>query len=189
MGRLGAAYTGSEARATIGTDTWGHPDGPYAQGYSYDVWGKKTHREGWGGIYQSYTNDNPTYNGNRQNGLTYDLAGNYTAGGTMTYDATGQQTASGATLTHAYDGDLLRGKKVESGDATYYLRSSVLGGQVICEIKNWGVGWSWWRGYVYLGGQLLAIQKDGITWVHQDPMSKGQRFTDAAEGVNKDSYV
>jgi hypothetical protein len=98
----------------------------------------------------------------------------------MTYDATGQQTASSATLTHAYDGDRLRGKKVEGGDATYYLRSSVLGGQVICEIKNWGVGWSWWRGYVYLGGQLLAIQKDGITWVHQDPMSKGQRFTDTA---------
>jgi hypothetical protein len=91
VGRLGAAYSGSEARATINTDNWGHPDGPYAQIYWYDVWGNKTHREGWGGIYQSYTNDNPTYTGNRQNGLTYDLAGNYTAGGTMTYDATGSR--------------------------------------------------------------------------------------------------
>jgi hypothetical protein len=70
---------------------------------------------------------------------------------------------------------------VENGDATYYLRSSVLGGQVICEIKNWGYEWGWWwRGYVYLGGQLLAIQAAGVTWVHQDPMSKGQRFTDTA---------
>ncbi|HVG33989.1 MAG TPA: S8 family serine peptidase, partial [Pyrinomonadaceae bacterium] len=36
VGRLSLAYTGSEARATIGTDTWGHPDGPYAQGFDYD---------------------------------------------------------------------------------------------------------------------------------------------------------
>jgi RHS repeat-associated protein len=178
MARLQVSYTGSEARATIGTDTWGHPDGPYAQRYDHDVWGNTTHREGWGGIYGGGVNDNPTYAGNRQDGLTYDLAGNYTASGAMTYDATGQLSASSATLSHAYEGDRLRGKRIENGTATYYLRSSVLGGQVVAELNSAG---TWLRGYVYLGGQMLAIQyNSAVTWVHQEPFSKGQRFTDSA---------
>ncbi len=137
-------------------------------------------RQGWGGWNAS---DSASYVNNRRVGLQYDAAGNLTADGysTFSYDANGQTASSqypGINMQMAYDGDGLRGKKVENGDATYYLRSSVLGGQVICEIKNWGSGWSWWRGYVYLGGQLLAIQYGGVTWVHQEPMSKGQRLTD-----------
>ena len=175
MGRFGVGYTGSEARATIGTDTWGHPDGPYAQGYGYDVWGNRTHEEGWGGIYGSYTNGNPTYTSNRRNGGTYDLAGNYTAGGAATYDATGQQVAyTTGSISHVYDGDRLRGKKVDHGVGTYYVRSSVLGGQVVAEINSAG---TWMRGYVYLGGQLIALQDSGVYWVHQEPYTKGQRFT------------
>ncbi|MGH3939022.1 MAG: RHS repeat-associated core domain-containing protein [Pseudonocardiaceae bacterium] len=62
---------------------------------------------------------------------------------------------------------------------TYYVRSSVLGNQVVAEVG----GGVWSRGYVYLGSQLLAIQQGGVRWVHQDPVTKGQRVTDASGGV------
>ena len=65
--------------------------------------------------------------------------------------------------------DRLRGKKVDNGVATYYVRSSVLGGQVVAEINSSG---TWTRGYVYLGGQLIALQYSGVYWVHQEPYSK-----------------
>lgn len=57
-------------------------------------------------------------------------------------------TALGAssTITQSYDGDGLRVKKSEYGWTTYYLRSSVLGGQVIAELEGSG---NWSRGYVY----------------------------------------
>lgn len=69
-------------------------------------------------------------------------------------------------------------KKVESGAPTYYLRSSVLGGQVIAELNGSG---AWIRGYVYLGGQLVAIQSSwAVSTVHQDPVTKSQRITDSS---------
>jgi RHS repeat-associated protein len=71
-------------------------------------------------------------------------------------------------------------KKVESGVTTYYLRSTVLGGQVLAELNGSG-GWN--RGYVYSGSQLLAIQYMGVSWVHQEPFSKGQRITNSAGSV------
>jgi RHS repeat-associated protein len=115
--------------------------------------------------------------------MSYDAAGNLTNDGyqTYTYDATGQQTSASGTLTQSYDGDGLRVKKVESGVVTYYLRSSVLGGQVITEL---GTGGSFQRGYVYLGSQMLAIQKnDQVSWVHQDPVTKSQRVTNSSGAV------
>ncbi|HJP94769.1 MAG TPA: hypothetical protein VJ875_22595, partial [Pyrinomonadaceae bacterium] len=71
--------------------------------------------------------------------MSYDAAGNLTNDGyqSYAYDATGQQTyASGTALTQSYDGDGLRAKKVENGVTTYYLRSSILGGQVVSEINS-----------------------------------------------------
>jgi len=41
----------------------------------------------------------------------------------------------------------------------------------------------WQRGYVYLGGQMLAIQSNGVKWVHQDPVVKSQRLTNGAGAV------
>jgi len=39
--------------------------------------------------------------------------------------------------------------------------------------------WRSQRGYVYLGGQLLVIQSEGVPkWVHADPVTKSQRLTD-----------
>lgn len=84
-------------------------------------------------------------------------------------------------MTHSYDGDRLRVKKVDNGVTTYYLRSSVLGGQVVAELNGAG---TWTRGYVYLGGQMVGIQSNNaVTWVHQDPVNKSQRLTNASGTV------
>jgi RHS repeat-associated protein len=149
------------------------------------------YRVGWGGWFNPWLEQSPNYVNNQLTtipgtsiSMSYDAAGNLTNDGyqTYTYDATGQQTAaSGTGLTQSYDGDGLRVKKVESGATTYYLRSSLLGGQVISEL---GSGGSFQRGYVYLGTQMLAIQKnDQVSWVHQDPITKSQRLTNSSGTV------
>ena len=61
----------------------------------------------------------------------------------------------------------------DHGGIIYDVRSSVLGGQVVAEVRNWGGGWSWSRGYVYWpSGELLAVQQMGMKWVHRDPVVK-----------------
>ena len=75
-------------------------------------------------------------------------------------------------------------KKNENGAQTYYLRSSVLGGQVVAEIIWASVSWQWNRGYVYLGSQLLAVQQAGVNWVHEDPVTKSKRITNSAGTVD-----
>ena len=149
------------------------------------MWGNLTIKEGWGGVNPSYT---ATYTNNRRVGFDYDAAGNLLHDGqqTYSYDATGQQaTASGTALSQSYDGDGVRVRKVESGATTYYLRSSVLGKQVVAEINGNG---TFQRGYVYLGGQMLAVQESNqVSWVHQDPITKGHRLTNRRGGV--DSWV
>jgi RHS repeat-associated protein len=128
--------------------------------------------------------------------MTYDGAGNLTSDGaqSFTYDATWQQAAaSGAGLTQAYDGDGLRVRKTENGVTTYYLRSSVLGGRVVAEVggSDGSYPGKMTKGYVYLGGQMLAVQEgredasvpDRVLWVHQDPVTKSQRLTNIAGDV------
>ena len=159
----------------------GTPDGPYSHSYrQYDRWGNLTERLGWGGENPQYS---ASYTNNRRDGSTYDAAGNVTNNGEQSYqyDADGRQAwASINDTRQSYDGDRLRGKRVENGAATYHLRSSVLGGKVIAELDGAG---NWQRGYVYLGSQLLALQQGGVEWVHQDPIVKSQRLTNAAGGV------
>jgi RHS repeat-associated protein len=184
VGRLAISHTGAEARAAAWTGLWGTMDGPYSQGYQYDVWGNVTHKYGWGGEVQGGSTGVSTdiwysYTGNRRNGFTYDAAGNLTndLGQNFAYDVTGQQTSAsygGYSLSQEYDGNGLRVKKTENGTATYYLRSTVLGGQVVAEINSSG---GWQRGYVYTGGSLLAVQQAGVNWVHEDPVTKSKRLT------------
>jgi RHS repeat-associated protein len=187
VGRLIEARTASEARGHL-IGQGGTQDGPYAHSYRYDQLGNMWYRVGWGGWFNPWLEQWPSYVNNRlttnpwnNQSMSYDAAGNLTNDGyqSYTYDATGQQTsASGNGLTQSYDGDRLRVKKVENGVVTYYLRSSVLGGQVINEL---GSGGSFQRGYVYLGNQLLAIQQSSqVSWVHQDPVTKSQRITNSA---------
>jgi len=82
----------------------------------------------------------------------------------------------GYSLGQGYDGDGLRVYKNDSGVETYYLRSTVLGGQVIADIDSSG---TLTREYVYLGGQVLAFRgaKGKTYWVHQDPITKSKRVT------------
>ena len=177
LGRLTSSHSGGEARSHMGIGPGGVVNGPYSQRYYYDVFGNITAREGWGG-------DNPvftaTYTNNKRDGLTYDAAGNLTfdGGHTQTFDATGQAVAvSGGPylLNNSYDGNQLRGKKVEGGVTTYYLRSTALGGRVVAEINGAG---GWQRGYVYLGSELVALQQSGVYWMHQDSVAKSTRVTD-----------
>lgn len=190
VGRLVISHSGTEARAHVGTGQWGTMDGPYSQGYDYDVWGNITRKYGWGGEVQggSPGQNGPdvtrSYTNNRIDGFSYDAAGNLTndLGQTFTYDATGQQaTASfgGYSLVQSYDGNTLRVKKNDNGNVTYYLRSSVLGGQVVAEIS---AGGALTRKYVYgAGGQLLALkQSNSYYWVHEDAITKSKRVTDSS---------
>ncbi len=187
LGRLIVSHTGYEARLHMSRQQTGDSTnyGPYSQMYGYDQWGNRTRRLGWGASYGSYIDDSPAYTNNRQNGFSYDASGNLTGDGSQSYsyDATGQQTTASAGATSSYDGDRLRVKRVQSGAATtYYLRSSVLGGQVVYEMNGSG---TWTRGYVYQGGQLLAIQESGVNWVHQDPVTKSQRVSNSAGTVGR----
>jgi len=188
VGRLIEARTASEARGHL-IGQGGTQDGPYAHSYRYDQTGNMWYRVGWGGWFNPWLEQWPNYVNNRLTtnpwtgaAMSYDAAGNLTYDGyqSYTYDATGQQVSASLTgLTQSYDGDALRVKKVESSVTTYYLRSSVLGGQVVAEIS----GGIWTRGYVYLGNQLLAVQYGGVNWVHQDPVTKSQRVTNSSGAV------
>src|SRR5229473_223475 len=145
VGRLVSAHTGIEARAHIGIGPWNGMDGPYSQDRGYDQFGNATHRVGWGGYQGSGFDQSYTFANNRLvqdpgTGATlqYDAAGNLTNDGSQSfsYDATGQQATasySGYSLSQGYDGNGLRGKKNDNGTITYYLRSSVLRGQVLAE--------------------------------------------------------
>jgi hypothetical protein len=183
------------AKDGLTLDIKGHgrrPDGPYAENYAYDQFGNMTWRNGWGAVNAQYVyspgfaNNRMTVNPVTGAGMSYDGAGNLTNDGSQsyTYDATGQQTYASATgLTQYYDGDRLRARKTENGVSTYYLRSTVLGGQVVAEVNGSG---AWNRGYVYLGGQMVALQGGtggAVSWVHQDPVTKSQRVTNSSGAV------
>lgn len=181
VGRLILSRSGNEARLAIGEQVPLLYNGPYSHGYQYDQWGNMTYREGWGGPNPQW---DPSYTNNKVDGWGYDQAGNQTnfggGGLTFTYDATGQQVTTG-NMVNVYDGDRLRGKRMEGQDTTYYLRSTVLGGQIVAELAQNG---NWMRGYVYLGGELLAVQQDaGVNWVHQDPLVKSKRITNSTGTV------
>jgi RHS repeat-associated protein len=183
IGRLIVSRSGNEARLALQEQVPLLYNGPYSHNYHYDQWGNITAREGWGGENPSFT---ASYTNNKRAGSTYDAAGNVTndGGQNFTYDAMGQAaTASytGYLLQQYYDGNGLRSKKVDGGATTYYLRSSVLGGQVVAETTGGG---TFQRGYVYLGGELVALQHGGgVYWMHQDPVAKSKRVTDGSGTV------
>ncbi len=72
---------------------------------------------------------------------------------------------------------------VGDGGNAYWSDSTGLAATITGVTQGGGSG-VWTRGYVYLGGQLLAIQfNSSVTWVHQEPFSKGQRLTDAGGNI------
>jgi RHS repeat-associated protein len=180
VGRLIKSETGDDARIHIGESVSGLGGGSYHQQNSFDVWGNLTSRSGDGGWLPNY---NMNYvNNQMQVGRTYDAAGNFVDDGWgqhFQYDAASRQVSDGVHVGQAFDGDGLRARKADYGVTTFYLRSSVLGGQVVSEFDANG---NWQRGYVSGGSGMIAIQSnsEGIRWVHADPITKKQRLTDSA---------
>ncbi len=194
-GRLLISHAGAEARAHSFSGQWGTADGHYSQGYDYDAWGNLTHRYGWGGEVQqgspaSSTDLYYTYSNNRRSGFTYDAVGNLTfdGGQHFTYDAQGSQVAvDWMNIQQGYDGDGLRVRRTATGTVpARYLRSSVLGGQVLAELNQIGGVWEWVRGYVYGGAGLLAVQQgNAVSFIHEDPVTKSKRVTDTGGNVQQ----
>jgi YD repeat-containing protein len=181
-GRLSEGLSGTDARSEQY-----NPDNPnpYKQTYTYDVWANMTARSNrwWtldqGTFTASYTND-------RNLGWQYDSAGNVKNNlhGQYTYDTAGRMKefdrVNEVDITQLYDGDGFPCYRSESRVGLtdraiiYYVRSRVLGGQPITELKpNGGKR----RTYVYANGQEIARQEkipnapDRVDWINRDPVT------------------
>jgi len=177
-GRLTSALSGAEARGE-GTTT----NRPYNQSYGFDAFGNLNQRtvKTWTSnatLSQSYAN-------NRRVGWQYDADGRVTdAGDVYTYDSAGRnnylETSSLTTATMTYDGDGNQVKTVETwvdenfetqSEGKYYVRSTVLGGQVVSEVDAFN---SISRTYVYAGpatfGWITHTNSfDQMNWEQCDP--------------------
>ena len=155
-GRLTKALSGAEARGEPATT-----NRPYKETATYDEFGHLKMRSSlhWSRPFGFTSSD--TYANNRRTGWTYDAAGNWLsgAGRQQLYDAAGRNSttswSSGGSFTEFYNGDDQRVKVTELNTTTYYLRSTVLGGQVIEELDSSGAKQ---KGFVYVGNKLLGEQ-------------------------------
>lgn len=190
MGRL---VTGDTANGTL--------YGPYKQTYEYDVWGNLKART-WRTFftapippYHNFPQTNSRYetyfnNRNTASGWSYDEDGRLLtstdngANFSFSYDAAGRIVAAaqpGKTVSESYDGGGQRAKWVENGDATYYIRSTVMGGQVLTELNSSG---GKKRGYVYAGGNVVAKQESGqVLWDQRDVSGVSMRMTNSVGTV------
>ncbi len=101
--------------------------------------------------------------------------------GNRAYRVTAAWNVGASVISQSYDGDGLRVKKTQNGAATYYVRSTVLSGQVLAELDAAG---NWARGYVYAGSNLMAVQQsNAVYWQHEDPVTKSKRTTDVNGNV------
>ncbi len=180
-GRLKSALSGAEARGE-GTTT----NRPYNQTYGYDAFAHMTQRtvKTWWTGDASISN---TYLNNRQQGINwhYDADGRLVDGNDhYAYDAAGRnsyvETPSFTTATMTYDGDGRQAKTVETyydeewnqyTETKYYLRSTVLGGQLMAEVDPWG---QFLRTFVYAGPAVLgwiwhSYSGDTMVWEQRDP--------------------
>jgi len=182
VGRLQSSQIGRSTSQTAGNSVTSSI--VQEQEYRYDVWGNLVERisDGEQSFKATYRNNQIERDLLAGNENKHDRAGNLTNDGLQqfAYDAAGQQrTAKGRslTLTQDYDGNGLRVKKIEGNKATYYLRSSAFGNQVLADVNSQGFVVT---SYVYSGANLLAINaQSGLAWVHNDPVTKSTRLTDS----------
>jgi len=109
-----------------------------------------------------------TYTSNRRIGWTYDANGNWLTGGGRqhTYDAAGKSTSTswtGGSFSETFDGNGQRVKSTQLNLPTYYLRSSVLGGQVVEELNSSG---GKQQAFIYTQGRVVG--QNGIM-LHGEP--------------------
>ncbi|MDX6530034.1 MAG: hypothetical protein QOH41_2324 [Blastocatellia bacterium] len=179
--RMTQALSGAEARGSAPTN-----DRPYKQTYSYDAFShlNAQNTNHW----TTFASSSDSYNNNRRAGWSYDAEGNLLTNyqQTYSYDAAGQMaTAQSETVTtQSFDGNGQRVKTVETADTTttttFYVRSTVLGGQVLTELTSAG---GKQRTFVYSGNQVLAWQESPygsprVMWEHRDPSNASFRMTD-----------
>jgi hypothetical protein len=140
-------------------------------------------------------NSSDSYTNNRHNQVgqlyQFDADGRMTSGEYVAYeyDAAGRANTvwSSSTATLGLDGD---GQQVKSAETVYdpqtqtdvtttkyYLRSTVLGGEVLTELESDGY---YSRAFVYAGGAVLATQErwggsEQVSWEHRDPSNASYR--------------
>ncbi|OLE52181.1 MAG: hypothetical protein AUG51_19705 [Acidobacteria bacterium 13_1_20CM_3_53_8] len=195
MGRMREAYSGADARYYLTGIHYGDP-GPFRQTYQHDVWGNMTSRENRYWSQSDYFNVQYDSHNRRQaaNGQGPDPNWHYDAEGNVlqnpdmqfTYDSAGhnlkvQSSDNTQAIAEAFDGDSQVVKRTGQGDVTYYLRSSVLGGQVIADINYQGQKM---MGYVYLGDEVIARHEynmgtgeSAVLWVHDNPVTGARGFS------------
>jgi YD repeat-containing protein len=164
VGRLTRGRSGAEARGEPSTT-----DRPYWQNYVYDAFDHLTSRVTKHWSSQLYVSVD-SYTNNRRVDWHYDAAGNLTDNLAIqySYDAAGRMVfVSSGSLNQFFDGDGQRVKSTEPNDVTYYVRSSLLNGQVIAELDASG---NRRRGFIYAGTELLAEQwQNGVvSFTHKD---------------------
>jgi YD repeat-containing protein len=189
LGRVTLGLSGADARNETATPT----NSPYRQSYTYDVWSHlqgRTWRTWQSTQYGTFAQTNyysAAYANDRNGAWTYDNEGNTLNDGTRTYtyDAAGREsTVSENGVTERYDGDGSRVKLVDNTGTTFYVRSSVVRGQVLTEVTLQNGVWQKKRGYVYADGERLAKQEGGqVTWEHDEPGSGSSQFTSTSGAV------
>ena len=167
--RLSKAQSGAEARGEPATT-----NRPYKETATYDAFGHLNTRSSlhWSKTLGFGSSD--TYTNNRRVGWTYNDEGQWTdgAGRQHTYDAAGRNAAtswtSGGYFNQFFDGDGQSVKVTEPNLATYYLRSSVLGGQIIEELNSSGAKQT---GFVYVANKLIGRQNGtgDVLMLHGEP--------------------
>jgi YD repeat-containing protein len=196
--RIATALSGPEARGQLDTD-----NRPYQQTLTYDAFNHLTSQTGkhWSSTSASYIG---MFTNNRRADANYDADGNVLTGNysTYTYNSAAQiavvQSGTDNT-TQGFDGNGLRVKTAETTywygtpttEVTYYVRSTVLGGQVITEMNANGAKQ---RTFVYAGKQVLAWQRimsgvERVTWEHRDPSNASFRTTNENGSLNDQTYV
>ena len=191
-GRLLEAYSGSEADAFVSNTSPGTGTGAYRNSYQYDGWDnlKVQTQRYWS--QQSLTTTTPYDSHNRVSGWLYDAAGNVLLDDALqySYDAAGRpykkvsDPSAPVPTTIIYDGDggqagLIETVTTGSGNTlvshTYTMRSTVLGGLVVCDLDD---SLSSIKAYVYAGGTLVAEWSNlGTVWVSKDPLTGSRRET------------
>jgi hypothetical protein len=192
VARLKNAFSGAEARGEPATT-----NRPYYQTYGYDSFNHLTQRTvkiWWTSdstVTHSYTNNRHAPQGSS---WQYDADGRLLSSlnDFYTYDAAGLTTHIEVPATYSvhtsvgYDGD---GRQVRTDETTwdeqtetewtetkYYVRSSVLDGQVLTEIFDTNAG----RTFVYAGQAIIAWQWlsygwEVVDWEHKDPSGASVR--------------
>lgn len=200
--------TGLEARGgTVSDPIQQGGSLPYRQSYGFNAFDNLTQRNNihWG----VNANLNHTYQNNRIAGDSYDADGRDTPHGVL-YDAAGRLTEApfydslaAFTVRPGYDGDGRETRRSRFGSLNfctdiyipiplhniYYIRSTVLGGEVVSEAINDGAKW---RGYIHAAGTVLAwtgSASAGTSYQHTDASGMSYKVTDQNGAAVPYSYA